>query len=327
MRHRDRRTIFICSVIVLMSAASAIGLFICQMSPVRNYDARMHDIAPTPAYQLSADNSRTIRNVENEFRLNVFLSATIHHNITINSPNSINIGVVDSVTNYTSSIGGNSGNNSNNRNWPNIDVLKREFYENLLNDSSNISSVTNENDIFPKIDELRMNPNELLGLSSTSLSLSNYSSIASRYGKNVSSLRSSLINDDFDTPDPCSHPEYMVFTWILCLIALATGLKLYYLVKTFMALIMVICYAILILMTDVFKSDEFMPMPLSAQMNILLVIFLTMVTYHARLVEVTSRLDFIWKEQAEKELANMKSNRYLNDVLIKVSKICFLQID
>lgn len=53
-------------------------------------------------------------------------------------------------------------------------------------------------------------------------------------------------------------------------------------------------------------------------MTILLVIFLTMVTYHARLVEVTSRLDFIWKEQAEKELANMKSNRYLNDVLIKV---------
>lgn len=59
-------------------------------------------------------------------------------------------------------------------------------------------------------------------------------------------------------------------------------------------------------------------MPLGAQMTILLVIFLTMVTYHARLVEVTSRLDFIWKEQAEKELANMKSNRFLNDVLIKV---------
>lgn len=59
-------------------------------------------------------------------------------------------------------------------------------------------------------------------------------------------------------------------------------------------------------------------MPLGAQMTILLVIFLTIVIYHARLVEVTSRLDFIWKEQAEKELANMKSNRYLNDVLIKV---------
>lgn len=277
-----------------MSAASAIGLFICKMSPVRNYSAPIDDIIrPTPAYQLSANNSRTIRNVEKAFRLNVFLSATIHHNITINSPNSINIGggVVDSVKNFTSSSSSSSSSIS--------DVLKREFYENLLNESSE-----NEN-IFPKIDELRMNPSDILGLT---------------FGRNnVSGFSLPTINGDYEESDPCSHPEYMVFTWILCLIALATGLKLYYLVKTFMALIMVICYAILILMTDVFKSEDFMPMPLSAQMNILLVIFLTMVTYHARLVEVTSRLDFIWKEQAEKELANMKSNRYLNDVLIKVS--------
>lgn len=111
------------------------------------------------------------------------------------------------------------------------------------------------------------------------------------------------------------------------MIALATGLKLYYLVKTFMAFAMVICYALLILAVfpDVFQSSnldayEEQGMPLGAQMTLLLVIFLTMVTYHARLVEVTSRLDFIWKEQAEKELANMKSNRFLNDVLIKVSE-------
>lgn len=95
-----------------------------------------------------------------------------------------------------------------------------------------------------------------------------------------------------------------------------------------MAFAMVICYALLILAVypDVFENSlldsEFQEdgMPLGAQMTILLVIFLTMVTYHARLVEVTSRLDFIWKEQAEKELANMKSNRFLNDVLIKVCR-------
>lgn len=126
----------------------------------------------------------------------------------------------------------------------------------------------------------------------------------------------------------CSHPEYMVFTWILCLIALATGLKLYYLVKTFMATIMVLCYAVLIsiIFPNVFGSsstetiiDSTNDMPLTVRMNILLIVFLTMVTYHARLVEVTSRLDFIWKEQAERELSNMKSNRILNDLLIKVS--------
>lgn len=95
-----------------------------------------------------------------------------------------------------------------------------------------------------------------------------------------------------------------------------------------MAFAMVICYALLILVVfrDVFHNSysdaDYLEdgMPLGAQMTILLVIFLTMVTYHARLVEVTSRLDFIWKEQAEKELANMKSNRFLNDVLIKVTE-------
>lgn len=130
--------------------------------------------------------------------------------------------------------------------------------------------------------------------------------------------------------DSCSHPEYVVFTWVLCLIALATGLKLYYLVKTFMATIMVCCYAILITIVfqDVFANastesvdNSRYGMPLTARMNILLIVFLTMVTYHARLVEVTSRLDFIWKEQAEKELSNMKSNRILNDLLIKVNII------
>lgn len=128
--------------------------------------------------------------------------------------------------------------------------------------------------------------------------------------------------------ESCSHPEYLVFTWVLCLIALATGLKLYYLVKTFMATIMVCCYAVLIsiVFPQVFESastesveNAAYGMPLTARMNILLIVFLTMVTYHARLVEVTSRLDFIWKEQAEKELSNMKSNRILNDLLIKVS--------
>lgn len=123
----------------------------------------------------------------------------------------------------------------------------------------------------------------------------------------------------------CVHPEYVVFSWVLCLIALAAALKLYYLVKFFMAITMVCCNAILILF--VFPQDfnqftyEFevncLGMPLSAQMLVLLGIFLIMVTYHARLIEVTARLDFIWKEKAERELTNTSHNRQLNDLLIK----------
>ncbi|XP_061499353.1 adenylyl cyclase 78C isoform X1 [Anopheles gambiae] len=139
-----------------------------------------------------------------------------------------------------------------------------------------------------------------------------------------------LLDHDETTSTPpilhpsCVHPEYVVFTWVLCLISLATALKLYYLVKTFMAIAMVACYSFLILLVfeKVFDSYDLQyiqasGMPLAAQMMILLGVFLTMVTYHARLVEVTSRLDFIWKEQAEKELSNMRSNRHLNDLLIK----------
>jgi adenylate cyclase 8 len=131
--------------------------------------------------------------------------------------------------------------------------------------------------------------------------------------------------DPFDPqePLPCNEPEYVVFSWVLCLIALATALKLYYLVKTFMALGLVatFCILILVIFPDIFETYDYefekLGMSLSAQMVILLIVFLTMVIYHARLVEVTARLDFIWKEQAERELSNMKSNRHLNDLLIK----------
>lgn len=53
----------------------------------------------------------------------------------------------------------------------------------------------------------------------------------------------------------CMHPEYIVFTWVLCLVALATSLKLYYLVKTALAFGMVTVFSILILIAyrDVFQ--------------------------------------------------------------------------
>lgn len=56
--------------------------------------------------------------------------------------------------------------------------------------------------------------------------------------------------------------------------------------------------------------------PLSAQMLILLGVFLIMVAYHARLVEVTSRLDFLWKQQAERELADMEETKQNNEQLL-----------
>jgi adenylate cyclase 8 len=126
---------------------------------------------------------------------------------------------------------------------------------------------------------------------------------------------------DYRDDSSCLQPKYVVFTWVLILVALAAALKLYYLVKSILAIALVTIFCILILFVypEVFQvyNQDSLGISSPVQMVILLIAFLTMVIHHARLVEVTARLDFIWKEEAERELSNMKSNRHLNDLLIK----------
>jgi adenylate cyclase 8 len=220
---RNRRTIFVCGAVILMSAASSVGLIMCYMDPA---------VHPTASSSKLNENSPPAQNFS-------------------------------------------------------LDESSNSFME-ILSDSRNQS-----------FDEV--------------------------FTETANEQRSTIeIDDDLGTlPLPCLQPEYVVFSWVLCLIALATALKLYYLVKTFMALGLVatFCVLILVVFPEVFDSFDYefekLGMSLSAQMVILLAVFLTMVIHHARLVEVTARLDFIWKEQAERELSNMKSNRHLNDTLIK----------
>jgi hypothetical protein len=58
-------------------------------------------------------------------------------------------------------------------------------------------------------------------------------------------------------PEQCFAPEYIVYTWVLCLVALATALKLYYLVKTTLASAMVTVFTTLILVAykEVFDKE------------------------------------------------------------------------
>ncbi|VVC36628.1 Hypothetical protein CINCED_3A015230 [Cinara cedri] len=125
-----------------------------------------------------------------------------------------------------------------------------------------------------------------------------------------------------ESSNDCVHPEYLVFTWVLCLIALATTLKLYFLVKTFLASLMVAVYTGLTSLAypQVFSQNDgtdHRAMPLSSQMLLLLIVFLVLVAYHARLVEVTSRLDFLWKREAERELTEMRETRTNNRQLLR----------
>ncbi|CAG5026974.1 unnamed protein product, partial [Parnassius apollo] len=119
----------------------------------------------------------------------------------------------------------------------------------------------------------------------------------------------------------CYRPEYVVFTWILCLVALTSILKLYYLIKTFLAVLNVAIYAVLLLIYyneyDFDSLNGGTHLPFYVQMLILMVMFLVIVVYHARLVEVTSRLDLLWRLQAETDLEEMRDTQRTNRHLLK----------
>lgn len=305
VHQRQRRTLFICGVIVSMCMLSAIGLVLCPSSTyIGTVDEQSRFLRLASLY-----NNTSL--AEKEYKLSVYLSATIHHNITISTPTSGG-GPAPSLVDITSAP---------------TDELVRSTLANAL--SLNLT---------PPLEHFeRSHRPYTLTNNGHSVSLSN-----------LSYADGSGLRTDVDLEGECAHPEYLVFTWVLCLVSLATALKLYYLVKAVMALGMVAFYTALIMLKfssgDSFSLGDLsrLGMPLGVQMLILLISFLVMVCYHARLVEVkylmtgcgtsdpridysfglpqvTSRLDFIWKEQAERELTNMKSNRALNDTLIKVT--------
>ncbi|KAI5635835.1 adenylate and guanylate cyclase catalytic domain-containing protein [Phthorimaea operculella] len=122
-----------------------------------------------------------------------------------------------------------------------------------------------------------------------------------------------------DMTQECYRPEYVVFTWILCLVALTSIVKLYYLIKTCLAVVNVLIYACLLLVYyNVYYFDSAnSELPFYVQMMIIMIMFLVMVIYQARLVEVTARLDFLWKLQAETDLDEMKDTQKTNRHLLK----------
>uniref|UniRef100_A0A2A4J4W6 adenylate cyclase n=1 Tax=Heliothis virescens TaxID=7102 RepID=A0A2A4J4W6_HELVI len=115
--------------------------------------------------------------------------------------------------------------------------------------------------------------------------------------------------------DECYRPEYVVFTWVLCLVALTSVLKLYFLIKALLATANVVMYCILLInYYDYYRNEnELLP----SQMLVLIIGFLGVVVLHARLLEVISRLDFLWKLQAKTDLDEMEYTQRLNRHLLK----------
>lgn len=167
-----------------MAGVSAIGLKLCPMATndtCHTTDSDLNNnlfaVNPTPAFQRSPDDKKT----EADVQVNVYLSATIHHNnITINSDKPINIDM-NSVNNFTSSSTG------HHKVWQKLFPNHYEFFRGLINESIVAEPVngTFEEDI-PRSDFLRAESDF-----------------------NLTTVRT----HDTDV-DPCSHPEYIVFTWV-----------------------------------------------------------------------------------------------------------------
>nr|CAI5841533.1 unnamed protein product [Callosobruchus analis] len=280
MHNRRRRTLLICGVIILMSITSSITLI------------NINDQSNRNATQDHLSSALVGKNV-----LNLNVQATVHNNFTIN---------VDKKSNCSD------------------DCLKKFIgsidFDGILKDAENITKLAN------KTNTVLQSLNLKLSNLSRSLRFNRRRKKRSLMVHNITSTTSNSQADDTFSGNinmlrsNCKHPEYVVFTWVLCMVALATALKLYYLIKLFLAILMVVVYTSLIFQpTDnIFKYFNNRPsIPMYSQMLILLNVFFLMVAYHARLVEVTSRLDFLWKQQAERELNDMEETRHNNTQLLK----------
>lgn len=289
---RKRRTAFICGVIILMAMTSSLNLInfgnietdtkIFYTNPNTNLSSSF--LKRT----MSSNNNVTVTNPT--IVVNFLVQANVNNNFTLN---------IDKLQCNDTCLKEFEFNVNNKTSFL-LKTLKREV-SNMLFNNNNEDSVRRKRD----------------------LSANSYKSSSEVDGNHTTDSSIIPTGDITFIPD-CFHPEYVVFTWVLCLIALATALKLYYLIKILLLILMLVVYSTLILMPsslfmDTHETSNFpdMHIPLSAQMMILLIVFFLMVAYHARLVEVTSRLDFLWKQQAESELNDMQETRHNNAQLLK----------
>lgn len=174
--------------------------------------------------------------IKQEIILNLFLTANIHHNITLNGiqmndmliknceMNCDEQRIKDIIRKYIEMI------KITNNSTSEIDLEEKLTYNTTDYNELNCSSNTDEC-MEHKIEKRSVLPE---------------ANVIRRYVRDTSENT----NDE-----SCRHPDYIVFMWVLCLIALATALKLYYLIKTVLAVAMVLLFSMLILTTDVFDEE------------------------------------------------------------------------
>lgn len=120
----------------------------------------------------------------------------------------------------------------------------------------------------------------------------------------------------------CCYPQYYVFSWMLYMVACSAFIKLNYLIKVAMLTAMALADILLVkvFFPDVFRRSHKgyeVIVSVEDRMPILIAVFFYIVVYHCRLTEVTSRLDFLWKRQAQTNLQSMREICSYNTQLLR----------
>lgn len=244
VNNRRSRTAFICGVIVLMSLASSLTLVIdTEVTTSSNGTTESPSATETVTAIESTIFDSNSRSAEipvviapKEIVVNLSLTATIHHNITINNGNfSVENCGESCIKEIIKEVGLENL-------LPSIVTNASGVASSITNNTSNSSSSVSDSRVKRSVDNaFDYFHVKLFGPSKRAVSDRNVSTISTS-DNNIS--YSSVLTVAYEE---CPHPEYIVFTWVLCLVALATALKLYYLIKLFLALVMVGVYASLII--------------------------------------------------------------------------------
>lgn len=267
MHNRKSRTAFICGVIILMSVASSVRLL-----------TSLIDVSPC---NTSVDSERFVTKNTEEVIMNLFLTASIQQNITVLDSKVItfNESACDEICmrhfidlSKMENVMKNSGNFSithmilNRDNYENNDTT---LFSNLNNknvsyhfyESTNLVSNRNENGCELNTETCSRNRMKRASM----ITNVTFNKTAHNKIQSLNKLRDKGLNTltkqvFFENANAIStdkeYLEYIVFTWVLCLVALATALKLYYLIKTFLAVVMIVVYVILILIPFRSKLKE-----------------------------------------------------------------------
>lgn len=207
---RTRRTAFICGVIILMSMTSSLNLI--NFNP--NYENTLNSSDSKDNSNIMLKRSLTdskYGRTQPTIILNFLVQANVNNNFTLNFENKPCDGTC----------------------W---EDLKQDVESKVSNKTTSILKNLRKN-------VLQQTKQTLINRRKRDIHKSNKTNAVAGVVVDDNSTTTDQMNHDED----CRHPEYVVFTWVLCLIALATALKLYYLIKILLLIIMLVVYTVLIL--------------------------------------------------------------------------------